>query len=154
MLPIKCHLATSSKAVTVCSVASLAGHPTPHVSAHAHTIPESNTLIPFLGQIQLDPVPGQRDAAKAPPKDLEDRRQRSQHETALSCDTQKHCLGDSSFQKLIILMLRIYFFIGPMPKDTSAKVGCGLLRKQRPPWGQSQWHYLGRGTSRRLFLKP
>lgn len=79
--PIKCHLATSSKALTVGSVACLVGHPVPYVSAVAHTVPESNTdsssepnrWIPYED----------RHEEKAPPEDLEDRRKQRSHCTEL-----------------------------------------------------------------------
>lgn len=63
---------------------------------------------------------------KGSPKRLgrQEKTKTSQHVAALSCVAQKHCLGDFFFQKLIILMLRIYFLLGPKPKDTSTKGGC------------------------------
>lgn len=133
---IKCHLATSSKAVTCDSL--LCGLTSRPLSSsrfsHTHIVPESNTLIPLLGQIQLDPLPGQRGAGKSP-KGLGrwEKTKQLQHDTALSCDTQKHCLGDFFFQKLIILILRILFLHRPQAKGHKPKGGLWAAMESEAP---------------------
>lgn len=119
---IKCHLASSSNAVTVCSMASPSSScfsPRPH-------FPESNTLDSLSGPNSVESPTRTKWCRKGSPKGpgRQEKSKKSLHKTALSCDTQKHCLRDFFFQKLIILMLRTYFFIGHKPKDTSPKVGC------------------------------
>lgn len=121
--PIKYHLATNSKTVRDCSVASPAGHPVPHsatigelLTTHPHCL-----WFPLWTRSKSSWIPSQDVwCTKGSPKGLgKQKTKKSQRVTALSCATHKLHLGDFFFHKLIILVLRIYFHLGPKPKATA-----------------------------------